>query len=812
MTDIFVSYRQEGGAHLARLIKVKLEERGYRVFLDVDGLRSGPFNDALFNEIDSSTDMLVILTEGCLDRCSKEEDWMRKEVARGLRKRLNLIPVTAETFEWPAAALPDDIAQLRLRNCVEYSHIYSNASIDKIIEMLKTQLRGPLDHFWSKLTFRKTPRDKEPLADSEAKVPRSPLTSEVIYRYRLFVLAAMMHADRRWEWRHTEEADVTRPARSRLNVALSLFPISFVCGAVLPVLGLISVTGYLFSNPHAFLVASAGGTSMLFLAVFGRLLWFWHRCCSIGVLLKWAATSALNFEDMIELRKSAQESHFKFIATTLKRIYLELGRPEVSSDLEIVRLPGVEGQDGELAAFKLASMTKKAQVDLGFKSDPIVFEREPGQIGKSSIQRWPDPYDIRVQTGLWNDFLDKWWTKERKNGADHDGKELLRPKPLSDFFEKLSLARRTEYDGYASRRLKQGRRAGLNYCLKRASVNPRGKLELLIQTADYGDIMDSCDALIDEALIFACLAQGLSLKAESSLRKMPWRRAVFDNAERDVQKMLCEPSNRAAGIGVSCFTSYHCSVRDKDQDLEVMASALAGTAMSQSLGGSVRYGLNTLRSDKIGTYPDKFHVVPAGMFGCFQDQGTYEVGDLTRIVIKEMFEEVFNVKEAQDWLGYDRPEFDKAFQAFFCGALGRIDWKPQMRLIGLCFDMLNLRPELCFHWNISSPLWDRVFVRSRRAPLTAKEKNRHEKLRDLIADYDQLINLCHEDKTQIGKNELAKVLADRIRVEFNYESAKAASHPVKDDEFAHPLLERWVQSGLACVAMALTTEGNDEQD
>jgi hypothetical protein len=49
------------------------------MFLDVDDLRSGPFNTALFRRIDSASDILVILTPTCLERCRTEGDWMRQE-------------------------------------------------------------------------------------------------------------------------------------------------------------------------------------------------------------------------------------------------------------------------------------------------------------------------------------------------------------------------------------------------------------------------------------------------------------------------------------------------------------------------------------------------------------------------------------------------------------------------------------------------------------------------------------------------------------------------------------------------------------
>ena len=45
--DIFISYRRDGGQETARILRDSLAERGYRVFFDVESLRSGAFNTKL---------------------------------------------------------------------------------------------------------------------------------------------------------------------------------------------------------------------------------------------------------------------------------------------------------------------------------------------------------------------------------------------------------------------------------------------------------------------------------------------------------------------------------------------------------------------------------------------------------------------------------------------------------------------------------------------------------------------------------------------------------------------------------------------
>ncbi len=79
--DVFISYRRDGGEEAARLIRNSLKERGYRVFLDTESLRSGQFDKELYRVIEEAKDVVVILPPNGLDRCSNEGDWLRLEIA-----------------------------------------------------------------------------------------------------------------------------------------------------------------------------------------------------------------------------------------------------------------------------------------------------------------------------------------------------------------------------------------------------------------------------------------------------------------------------------------------------------------------------------------------------------------------------------------------------------------------------------------------------------------------------------------------------------------------------------------------------------
>ena len=59
--DVFISYRREGGDTLAQLLYDRLTNRGYRVFLDIESLNSGKFNEKLLEVIEECKDIIIML-------------------------------------------------------------------------------------------------------------------------------------------------------------------------------------------------------------------------------------------------------------------------------------------------------------------------------------------------------------------------------------------------------------------------------------------------------------------------------------------------------------------------------------------------------------------------------------------------------------------------------------------------------------------------------------------------------------------------------------------------------------------------------
>lgn len=134
--DIFISYRRDGGYAMARLLYECLRNTGFSVFLDLEELKSGQFNDKLYQEIDRCKNFLLVLPPNSLARCNAENDWLRLEIEHALKQKKNIIPVMMVGFEFPDD-LPPSLQVIPFLHGVKISREYFDATIKKIISMLQ---------------------------------------------------------------------------------------------------------------------------------------------------------------------------------------------------------------------------------------------------------------------------------------------------------------------------------------------------------------------------------------------------------------------------------------------------------------------------------------------------------------------------------------------------------------------------------------------------------------------------------------------------------------------------------------------------
>ena len=141
--SVFISYRRDGGAETARLMRYELLARNWNVFLDVEDLQAGQFDEKLLSEVAAADSFLLILSPNALQNCAKETDWVRKEIKHALETQRNIVPLLKDNASRPdEEELPSDIEPIKSFNCVDYSHVYYDATISKLLSFLKQENRS----------------------------------------------------------------------------------------------------------------------------------------------------------------------------------------------------------------------------------------------------------------------------------------------------------------------------------------------------------------------------------------------------------------------------------------------------------------------------------------------------------------------------------------------------------------------------------------------------------------------------------------------------------------------------------------------
>ena len=152
--DIFISYRRTNKPTVAHVTYYYLLWKGYRVFLDVEGLGRGPYDEQIFQILDKINDLILICPEGALDGCILPEDririsngeelaevrpnpddWVYKEVSYALQKGKNVIPLMIDFIipeDKKKYPLPEKLDPLRVIQSVEYDNVYFGERLARI--------------------------------------------------------------------------------------------------------------------------------------------------------------------------------------------------------------------------------------------------------------------------------------------------------------------------------------------------------------------------------------------------------------------------------------------------------------------------------------------------------------------------------------------------------------------------------------------------------------------------------------------------------------------------------------------------------
>ena len=121
---------------MAQLLRSSLKDKGVYCYLDLEEDRSGHFDERLLDAIRESSNFILILTKGTLDRCVNQDDWVRREIVEAVRTNKHIIPVMYPDFVWPKELneqFPSEVLTLEKTQGVILRQEYLQATIEKII-------------------------------------------------------------------------------------------------------------------------------------------------------------------------------------------------------------------------------------------------------------------------------------------------------------------------------------------------------------------------------------------------------------------------------------------------------------------------------------------------------------------------------------------------------------------------------------------------------------------------------------------------------------------------------------------------------
>lgn len=150
--DIFISYRRKdatgniAGRDIARGFKHYLEAKGYSCFFDYSECDDGEFENIIIPAVGHSKYFLLVMTNGALDRCLEERDWVRREFCEAINKNLKIVPIAITDNEHPEISfhgLPSSLpAPLNKLEKIQWSEVSMGSLYEVSVDlMIKRRLK-----------------------------------------------------------------------------------------------------------------------------------------------------------------------------------------------------------------------------------------------------------------------------------------------------------------------------------------------------------------------------------------------------------------------------------------------------------------------------------------------------------------------------------------------------------------------------------------------------------------------------------------------------------------------------------------------
>ena len=135
----FISYRRFGGREYARTLYLELRYRGIKTFFDYTSLQHGDFSADILRAIEEAPNFIMMVTDGAFERCSDENDWVRKEIEYAKKLGKNIVPVAPTGHKQDISMLPDSLADVRGRQVfrLDMENLFEESVGEIVTECLK---------------------------------------------------------------------------------------------------------------------------------------------------------------------------------------------------------------------------------------------------------------------------------------------------------------------------------------------------------------------------------------------------------------------------------------------------------------------------------------------------------------------------------------------------------------------------------------------------------------------------------------------------------------------------------------------------
>src|SRR5579871_4879937 len=125
--SVFISYRRDASAYLARAIFQDLRANAIDAFMDIQSIDTGQFDTIIMNQIAARPYFLLILTPGTLERCVEPKDWLLREIQQAVNLQRLIVLLVSPNFKFDDCGkyLPEPLnTELPRWNTVNVPHDY----------------------------------------------------------------------------------------------------------------------------------------------------------------------------------------------------------------------------------------------------------------------------------------------------------------------------------------------------------------------------------------------------------------------------------------------------------------------------------------------------------------------------------------------------------------------------------------------------------------------------------------------------------------------------------------------------------------